>query len=71
MVNETYDNKNYLKKYKQLKNYDIIISFGASDTQNILKICDIINYEKFKRFNFKILIGKYYKYEKSLKQTVL
>ncbi len=73
LVDETYDNKNYLKNYKQLKNnYNIIISFGASDKQNYTKkICDIIDYKKFKKFNFKILIGKYYKYEKSLKQTDL
>ena len=73
IVDEQYKISNYLLQYNQLKrNKDILISFGASDRENYTKkVCEIIDDKKFSKFNFKILIGKYYKYEKSLKTTYL
>jgi UDP-2,4-diacetamido-2,4,6-trideoxy-beta-L-altropyranose hydrolase len=71
LISQKYNFKDYLKRFDQLKkNRNIIISFGSSDNENYTnKICSLINPKKFKKYNFWIIIGKYYKYEKSLKES--
>lgn len=72
IVNDKYNFKNYIKRFEKIKkNYSILISFGSSDRENFTeKLSSIINFNKFKKFNFIILIGKYYKHEKILKKKL-
>ena len=72
IVNDKYNFKNYIKRFEKIKkNTSILISFGSSDGENFTeKLASIINFNKFKKFNFIILIGQYYKQEKILKKKL-
>lgn len=65
--------KDFFQRFHILKkNKIIIISFGASDSENYTqKICNQINFNKFKKFKFYIIIGEYYKFEKQLKRQLI
>ena len=72
IINSKYNFKNYITRFKKIKkNSSILISFGSSDRENFTEsLCNIINFNKFKKNNFVILIGKYYKYEKNLRNKL-
>ena len=69
LIRRSFFCKDYFKRFKNLKNNKIIIiSFGASDSDNYTqKICEHINFKRFKDFKFFIILGEYYKFEKELK----
>ncbi len=72
IINIKYNFKDYINRFNKIRiNSSILISFGSSDRENFTeKLCNIINFNKFKKKNFIILIGKYYKYENKLKKKL-